>query len=80
MSDKAVFCTTKSLLSLITTGAPNYRQPTQIRHSYYNHHLSIQNSTQNHSHTLFTQLLVLSSLSVAWHLYSMYRIQRPSSS
>ena len=64
--DMDVFCTTKYLLSLITTGTPNYRQPTQIRHSYHNHHLPIQNSSQNHLHTLFTQLLVLSSLSVAW--------------
>ena len=66
MCDKVVFCTTKYLLSLITTGPPNYRQPTQIRHSYHNHHLPIQNSSQNHLHTLFTQLPVLSSLSIAW--------------
>ena len=66
MSDKVVFCTTMLVLSLITTGPPNYRQPTQIPHSYHNHHLPIQNLTQNHLHTLFTQLLLLSSLSVAW--------------
>jgi hypothetical protein len=29
MCDKVVFCTTKCLLSLITTGTPNYRQPTE---------------------------------------------------
>ena len=65
------------MLSLITTGPPNYTQPTQIPHSYHNHHLPIQNSTQNHLHTLFTQLLVLSSLSVAcsttWQVHTAVR-------
>ena len=36
MCDKVVFCTTKYVLSLITTGPPNYRQITQILHSYHN--------------------------------------------
>ena len=79
MSDKVVFCTTMQVLSLITTGAPNYRQTTQIHHSYHNHHLSMQNSTQNHSLTLFTHVLVLSSLSIAKSgqmIYQYYYYQK----
>ena len=83
MCDKVVFCTTKYLLSLITTGPPNYRQPTQIHHSYHNHHLSIQNSTQNHFYTRFTQVLVRSSLSIAnassHHSSPTYHFRPPAS-